>query len=172
MAKKILDVGCGNKKTVGAIGIDISSNTQADVVHNLNEFPWPFEDNTFDEIICNDVLEHLDDVLRIMEELHRIGKPNAIVKIRIPHFTSHSSYSDITHKHQFGLMSFDGFCGKSYTQSHYSEKRFKMISRKIQFGKLYKFVGLFANMYPEKYERYFAFVFPAGNIEFILQIEK
>jgi len=170
--KKILDIGCGNSKIPGAVGIDISATTQADVVHNLNSFPWPFENNTFDEIICNDVLEHLEDVVASMEEIHRITKESAIVKIRLPHFSCFNSYGDVTHKHMFNSQSLDFICGENFTQNHYSNKRFKKICVKLTFGKLYRFVGIFANKWTEKYERYFAFLFPAGNIEIILQVNK
>ena len=47
---KILDLGCGNKKREGATGVDYNDRTAADIVHNLNEFPYPFEDNSIDKI--------------------------------------------------------------------------------------------------------------------------
>jgi predicted SAM-dependent methyltransferase len=169
---KICDVGCGNSKTKGAIGIDISSNTQADIVHDLNKFPWPFNDNEFDEIICNDILEHLDNIITVMEEIHRLGKSNAIVRIRVPHFSSNNAYGDITHKHFFDTQSFNCFIEENPLYKHYSKVRFKKISAKITFGKLYRFVGLFANTWSLKYERYFAFIFPAGNIEFEFRVIK
>jgi predicted SAM-dependent methyltransferase len=167
-----LDVGCGNSKHPGCIGIDKIKNTQADIVHDLDQYPWPIEDNTYDEIICNDVLEHLDNVVKALEELHRIGKKCAVIKIRVPHFSNYNGFSDITHKHTFGVQSLDGFVGKSFTQSHYSEKRFELLSIQLTFGKLYKLVGMIANKYQLRYERYFAFIFPAGNIEFQLKIIK
>lgn len=170
--KKLLDVGCGNNKVAGAIGIDISGNTKADVIHDLDKLPWPFEDNVFDEIICNDVLEHLEDIPGIMDELHRIGKPNSILRIRVPHFSSHNSYNDVTHKHLFGVFAFDGFCGKNATQSHYLGNHFTMIERNLKFAKLHRLIKLLANIYLERYERYLTFIFPAANIEFVMQIEK
>lgn len=170
---KILDVGCGNNKHPRAIGIDKSENTQADIIHDLNNFPWPLEDSSFDEIICNDVLEHLDNIIKVMEEIHRIGKAGAIVQIRVPHFSSSNSFNDITHKHLFGIQSFDGFLGENFTQAHYySTKRFKKLSVKITFGKLYKLIGILANINPQRYEKYFAFIFPAGNIEFKFTVLK
>ena len=72
---KILDLGCGNKKLPGAIGIDVNPLSDADVIHDLNVLPYPFEDSIFDEIIADNVIEHLDNLLRIMEELSRISKP-------------------------------------------------------------------------------------------------
>jgi len=45
---KILDVGCGTNKHPGAIGLDYNPRTGADVIHDLNEVPYPFPDDEFD----------------------------------------------------------------------------------------------------------------------------
>jgi predicted SAM-dependent methyltransferase len=70
---KTLDVGCGNNKAKGAIGIDFNADTQADVVHDLNSYPYPFEDNEFEKILCNHIIEHIDDVVSFVEKLYRSG---------------------------------------------------------------------------------------------------
>jgi len=41
------------------------------VVHDLNTFPWPLPDSEFDFINCQDVTEHLDNINRVMEVIHR-----------------------------------------------------------------------------------------------------
>ena len=71
---RTLDVGCGNLKIPGAVGIDMSPDTQADVVHDLNEFPWPLPDSEFEVIRLWSVLEHLDDTLAVTSEVHRVGR--------------------------------------------------------------------------------------------------
>ena len=38
---KILDLGCGKRKRKGTVGIDISKDTDADIIHDLNKFPYP-----------------------------------------------------------------------------------------------------------------------------------
>ena len=58
--KSVLDLGCGNRKKPGAIGVDINPNAQADIIHDLNKFPYPFEDSTFDEIYADNTIEHLE----------------------------------------------------------------------------------------------------------------
>ena len=58
-----------------------------DTVHDLDKFPWPFHDNYFDRIIFKHSIAHLDNVLKVMEETHRIGKPGAIIEIITPHFS-------------------------------------------------------------------------------------
>jgi len=171
---KILDVGCGNNKIKGAIGIDKSSDTQADIIHDLNKFPYPFNNDEFDMVICNDILEHLDDIVTVMEEIHRISKPNAMVKIRVPHFSDSNAYSDITHKHFFSRQSFDCFTEQAFKYKHYTKSKFKMIDARISFRRLYRRLGIeyLANLWPKRYERYLAFIFPAGNIEFKLLVLK
>ncbi len=47
---KILDIGCGKQKVTGSIGVDFNDSLSPDVVHNLNHFPYPFEDCEFDEV--------------------------------------------------------------------------------------------------------------------------
>lgn len=44
----------------------------------------PFEDNSFDFILCNHVLEHIPDDKKAMEELYRILKPGGVGVFQIP----------------------------------------------------------------------------------------
>jgi len=76
----ILDLGCGNKKRQGTIGVDFNDRTAADVIHDLNVFPYPFEDASVDHVYLDNTLEHLDDVIKVMEEVYRIVKPGGSVK--------------------------------------------------------------------------------------------
>ena len=46
----ILDIGCGQNKYPGAIGIDTNPNTAADVLCDLDRPPYPFRDNSFEQI--------------------------------------------------------------------------------------------------------------------------
>ena len=73
--EKILDVGCGQNKFPGAIGIDSNPRTNADVIHDLGVVPYPFPDDEFDRIICRHVIEHVPDVMSFVSELHRITRP-------------------------------------------------------------------------------------------------
>lgn len=50
-------------------------------IHNI-----PFADNTFDVAFCNHVMEHVDDDLQAMSELHRILKPGGWAIIQVPFF--------------------------------------------------------------------------------------
>jgi predicted SAM-dependent methyltransferase len=56
---RILDVGCGINKYPGAIGIDRNRATAADVICDLDHFPYPFADGSFDSLRAIHVIEHL-----------------------------------------------------------------------------------------------------------------
>lgn len=50
-------------------------------IHNI-----PFEDNTFDVIFCNHVLEHVEDDLKAMQEMHRVLRPGGWAILQIPFY--------------------------------------------------------------------------------------
>jgi ubiquinone/menaquinone biosynthesis C-methylase UbiE len=128
--KKILDVGCGMAKHTGSIGIDWIKGPNVDIVHDLNIFPWPIEDNTFDEIICQDTIQLFDNVIKIMEEIHRVGKPGAILKIRTPHFSHPNSFRDPMHKWHFTIDTFDYFT-EDFRYPIYTDKKYRMIKKNL-----------------------------------------
>lgn len=121
-----LNLGCGIKKIDGYIGVDNIETEAVDIIHDLNVFPYPFEDNSVNEILMDNVLEHLDDVIKIMEELHRISTPGAIINIKVPYFKSNSAYTDPTHKHFFTETSFKYFT-ENNPLNFYSPARFEII---------------------------------------------
>ena len=180
--KKILDLGCGRNKCKDAVGIDFNKNTDADIIHDLNEFPYPFDDNEFDKILVNHSLEHLDNVVKVMEEIHRIAKPNALVLIKAPYFTSIDAFVDPTHKHFFSARSFDYFTDDFKEFNYYSDARFRKLKVEIRFWgwkklrgfKLQNWIGLWllANKLTKFYEMFFAHIFPAKEIFYELQIVK
>src|SRR5258707_15124109 len=60
-ASRVLDIGCGANKVPGAIGMDINPRTAADVIHDLDDLPYPFADDRFDEVIGRHVIENVRD---------------------------------------------------------------------------------------------------------------
>ena len=180
---RVLDVGCGKKKKEGAIGIDFNANTDADVIHNLNVFPYPFESDSFDEVFVTHCIEHLDDVVKVMEELHRISRPGARIVIDAPYFSGQDAFSDPTHKHFFTSRSFDYFTGDFPEFSFYSNKaRFEKVKTQIDFWQIYRLggvrlqnylgLGFLANRCTSAYEKFFAFIFPAQAIRYELKVIK
>ncbi len=178
---KILDIGCGKNKIPGAIGVDINPETSADVIHDLNTFPYPFVDNEFNEVHCDSILEHLDDFFDVMEEIHRITVPEGIIRIKVPYYTSFDAYTDPTHTHFFTSRSFDYF-REEYAYSYYTTIRFDLVDIHLTFLKLrqlggispHKVLGIefLANRWVKIYEAFFAYIFPAHIISFKLKVIK
>ena len=68
-----LDIGCGRGKPDGYIGIDMLDFDGVDIVWNLENFPWPLEDNSFDYIRAFHIVEHVNDLVGLFKEVHRIA---------------------------------------------------------------------------------------------------
>jgi len=61
-------------------------------------FPYPFADSSFDRLTAIHVIEHVNDVMRTMEEFHRLVRAGGTVRIETPHYTDFSSFCDPTIK--------------------------------------------------------------------------
>ena len=157
----------------GAVNLDISPDVGADVVHDLNALPWPFEDGQFEQIYAFDVLEHVDDVPRVLEEIHRVSQPGALLHVTVPHFSSANAFTDLTHRHYFSWRSFDPyFAGNAL--DFYSRARLRRKSTRIHFyaGIVNRIVLRLANRWPERYERRWAWMFPAWFVSYELEVVK
>lgn len=178
---RVLNVGCGKTKldfpeaadASEVVGIDISPNSQADILHDLDELPWPLEDSRFDLIIMQDIIEHLDDVPGVLNQVWRIGADRCRVRIRTPHYSSWYAYNDPTHRRFFGAYVFDGFLASSVNDL-YAEGTFRMIRREILFPKVWRITGVawLANRFTHRWEQLFAFIFRAENLYFELEVVK
>ncbi len=141
--KDILHLGCGKTKIPNSIGVDlVNIKGVVDVVHDLNILPYPFKSSSIKEVHMYHVLEHLDNPLQVLEEIHRILKPGGIINIRVPHFSSMGSFSDITHKRPFGITSFDCF-EKNHYQHFYTKKSYSILKKEIKYLGLYPNSGLY-----------------------------
>jgi hypothetical protein len=97
----ILNLGCGFVHLPGAVNVDKQAGCNPDRVVDLEQTPWPFDDECADEVVLRHVLEHLgattEIFLAIMKELYRVMKSGAVVKIAVPHPRSDAFLNDPTH---------------------------------------------------------------------------
>ncbi len=126
---KKLNLGCGQDVREGYINVDFTKDNGAEVVWNLEEYPYPFEDNSIDYILMDNVLEHLENTIRVMEELHRISKQNTIIKIIVPHNSGCMAFGHLTHKQYFSSESFEKF-GEGNWQK-YSQIDFELLKNRL-----------------------------------------
>src|SRR5205823_12559396 len=124
---RTLDVGCGINKYPGAIGIDRNPATSADVLCDLDRIPYPFADNSFDQLRAIHVIEHVSDVIRSMEEFHRLVRPGGRIRIETPHYTDFSSFCDPTHRWHLNTFSFRYFGENNAGFGYYSQCKFREI---------------------------------------------
>jgi len=111
---------------------------EIEVAWDLQEFPWPWPDNAFDEVFAWDVLEHLyPSPVRALEEIWRIARPGAIVTIHVPWAGQKSGarevWRDPTHIrpwHELTMMYFDPINGLRWYEEYgkfYSHARFEQL---------------------------------------------
>jgi len=95
-----LDIGCGKNKIAGWTGIDAIVFDGVDIVHDVRERPWPFEDDSVDEVHSSHFLEHLTGTERIsfFNEMYRVLKPKATARIITPAWSNERAYGDPTHQ--------------------------------------------------------------------------
>jgi len=116
--KNILELGSGNKKNPERINIDILDIPETDIICDLEKGLKFIPSNSIDEIHASSILEHISNLSFLMEEIHRILKPNGTLYVFVPHFSNPYFYSDPTHKRFFGLYTFSYF-----SKSHYPYRR-------------------------------------------------
>ena len=173
-----LNIGCGRDSNADYINLDVIPLPGVDVVHDLQDLPLPFDDDTFTEILCQDVLEHLD-YPELMMELYRVLKRDGMLVVRVPHFTSRNNFIDPTHMRQFSIRTFEYFVKDSFLARKYGYHFgvFSKLSKaRISFEKkvlLYNYiVETVINVHPLIQNLYEATClcrfFPAENIELVL----
>ena len=194
---KKLNLGCGTNIRKGYLNLDIepfevvkkkakelqgrklddSEYRQLD----LDIFPYPFKNDSIDEILAIGVIEHVKDYRKCIEELKRILKPGATIFIRVPHFTCAGSNSEF-HKTRFWYHSFTpNRLRKSQRTSGEASGlywEFEQVGKKkIKFVKGFLFwnylIEPLINLHPFiniLYEHTFlCYLFPASEIEVILK---
>lgn len=178
----VLNLGCGQSKEEGQFGIDLSPRSNADLKINLNETPWPVEDDRFEEVLCYAILEHLENFYGVMEEIWRVAKKDALVHINVPHYTDTAAYTDPTHVNYLTSYSFDYLSGDNY-YSYYTEARFEIVELKMHLLSLYRFlliewlVNLSIKYRPIRFirkfwENYLSFIIRGKSISVVLRVIK
>lgn len=106
-----LDFGCGKLLEEGWEGVDYTPLPGIKYVVNLNKKKkLPFKSNSIDEARAFHLVEHLDDPMGFVNEVHRILKPGSVFTITVPYFAYGMSHVPI-HKTYWNFRThilFDG----------------------------------------------------------------
>lgn len=163
---RILDLGCGpHSKVEGSVGLDVRPAPHVDVVHDLNDYPYPFDADAFDKVNMSHVIEHITRPLHAMAELHRVTRHGGEIRVITPHYSSQLSYGDLEHFHHLGYITF---------LTLQNTGLFRIKRHKLWFTDLSKLIGIgwLANRFPRRWEKYHAFMFPALYVEVWLEVVK
>jgi SAM-dependent methyltransferase len=168
---RVLEIGAGTIKRVPhAVTLDVNPLAAPDVLHDLDVTPYPFPASSFDIVIAEHVLEHVNQVIRVVEELHRIVAPGGVLLVEVPHFSSANFHTDPTHRHAFSTRSFDYFVeGTTLARYRYSNA---FLRKREGRSVIQRAIARWANRDPERYERKFAWILPAEKINFVLEVVK
>jgi len=173
----ILDVGCGLNKLAGSVGLDRNPASRADVLAELDRFPYPFRDSAFDGLQAVHVIEHVGDVIRTMEGFHRLVRPGGEVFVVTPHYTDFSSFCDPTHRWHLNSFSLRYFGEDNAGYGYYSKARFTETSVHVKLLSLWRWLGFqfLVNTFPRFrrfWEHYLCFVVRGKVIEWRLRVIK
>ncbi|MGE5297472.1 MAG: class I SAM-dependent methyltransferase [Solirubrobacterales bacterium] len=180
----VIDLGCGQKKKPGRIGVDRVDLPEVDIVADL-EAGLPFlPDHCIDEIHCRSVLEHIENFDHVFREMIRVLKDDGRAFIFVPHFSNPYYYSDYTHRRPFGLYTFHYFVEparqlRRKVPSFYSDIRVEILSQRLKFRSPFrvlhlprKLFGAFVNFHPllqELYEACLCSVVPCDGVDTVLR---
>ena len=106
-----------------------------------------------------------------MKELNRISKNGALIKIRVPYFSSESAYSNITHYHQFTYTSFDLF-EKFHPEHWQGFTEFRIIKKHLKWRKIFFLCEWLFNLFPRVYQELLCWIFPARELQIELKVVK
>ncbi len=178
----IIELGCGQKRKQGRIGVDKINLPNVDIVADLEQGLPFLPDNSVDQIHCRSVLEHIGNFENLMREIVRILKNNGRAHIFVPHFSNPYYFSDFTHNRFFGLYSFYYLVSaenqlKRKVPAFYTDVRIRILSQRLIFKSSFrvinpvkKLIGWLINAHPliqEYYEENLCYLFPCYGIEIV-----
>lgn len=147
---KVLNLGCGDRIIPGAVNHDVRKHRpEIEIIHDLNSLPWPWTDNSFDQIQAISVFEHLDiNLLHALDECWRILKPGGQLVVKYPLWDAPTAHDDPTHRWWWSdraLEVFDPDTKYGKDHPYYTDKKWEILDKGIIKGRNVK-----ARMRPRK----------------------
>lgn len=182
-----LNIGSGTSSLPGFYNLDVVALPNVDIVADINLPLTDIPSNSVCEIYARHTLEHVNNLLGLLSEFHRISTDGAIIKITVPHFSNPYYYSDPTHVRPFGLYSMHYFMETEdqpvkKLPNYYTNTRFKLVSIKYDFYRESPLEKIFVpilrplvniNYHTQAiYEKRFPWFWPASELRFILSVSK
>ena len=123
-----LNLGCWNDYREGWTNVDMAP--PADVVCDLSVVPWPFADESYDEILAADILEHLPDFTAFMNECHRVLRPGGVLEVIVP-MPSDNFWLDPTHVRPYMPDTFHIFCSGNENEAYHGIEPWTKVETRV-----------------------------------------
>lgn len=98
---KKLNMGCGFKKLNDHWNVDVEAKCNPDEVLDFEKTPWPYEDNFFEKITADNILEHIGQdpkvFTNVIKEMYRVSADQSEWFINVPHHRCDLFWDDYTH---------------------------------------------------------------------------
>lgn len=168
MAHSTLDIGCGNHCLPNAIGIDQFKYPGVKYVQNMNKPKWRVKER-FIHMRCQHVIEHIQNLPVFVAEIYRLAENGCTIEFITPHYSSCASWGDPTHVWHFGQNSI-----VQLFEQQLGVDKFAIIKNELKFtGSLFDFFGwAIYKLSHKKYEKYFAWRYPANEVHTTLRLLK
>jgi hypothetical protein len=182
-----LNFGAGLTKIPGYYSIDCIPLGGIDLVLDLEKPLTELPDNSVEAIYSRHVLEHVKQLVPLMQEFWRIGKYGCEIKITVPHFSNTYAFSDPTHVRFFGLYTMNYFCREESqpssrkVPSYYGDFDFTVEQIKIEFymntlvdkilGRFFQYIFNISFSTQEFYERRFSSIYHAWQITYLMRVK-
>ena len=181
-----LNLGCNTDVRAGWLNVDIADYGGNEII-DLNSYPWPFDENQFDEIFASHVMEHLGNFNSVVNEMWRVCRDGALIEVRVPFFLSTKYYSEPDHRIPFGIRSFDNYEELGDRPLRFYEKwklegrtnyqsaaRFAVESKRFHFSNfaVLSWLDYLINLEPVFFERFFATLLTPEEVIFRLRVVK
>ena len=111
----VLDLGCGAQKQYpGNFGVDLYRTPEVDVLADVSR-GLPFADASVDRVFLVHILEHLIDFLPLVDEVHRILRPDGVAFVLSPWWQYVNAVADPTHVRMLDVQTIKGICRRPGT---------------------------------------------------------
>jgi SAM-dependent methyltransferase len=123
-----LDLGCGDRKQEGFVGMDVRALDDVDITWDIEKFPWPVPDACCHTVVASHIVEHIKPwfTIPLFDEAWRVLKEGGKFLVATPYAGSPGFWQDPTHCNGFSHVTFQYFDPTYPLYAIYKPKPFRI----------------------------------------------